>query len=100
LTFDELKDELEDVEWNMTPYQYGHSSPVVQKSTKRSREIDGNAEEGQSKKSCVFPEQVLGVNRQGNQGTVSINAISAGAHRYGLLKYVKINGQESNIGKI
>jgi hypothetical protein len=84
LTFDELKVELKDVEWIMTPYHYGDLSPVVQKLTRRGHEVDGDAEESQSKRRHVCPHQLLGVNANGKQGIVDVNARSASIHRYEL----------------
>ena len=84
LTFDEFKVELEDVEWKMTPYRYDDLPPAVQKLTKRIRGVDGDATGSQSKRLHVSPQQLLGVNAQGNQGAMDINAISASIHRYEL----------------
>lgn len=81
LTFDELKMELKDVEWNMTPYHYGDLPPIVQKLTKRGHEVDGDAE-SQSKRCHIFPQQLLRVNAKGKQGTMNVNARSESIRQY------------------
>lgn len=68
----------------MTPYRHGDLPFVDQKSKKRIREVDGDSEESQSKRLRVFPQQLLGVSAQGNQGAMDINAISASTYRYEL----------------
>lgn len=75
---------MKDVEWNMTPHHYGEFPSVVQKSTKRSREVHGDAEESRSERLREFRQQLLGVNGQGNKGAMDINAIGASIHRYEL----------------
>lgn len=85
MSFDELKVELEDVEWEMTPYRGHDLVHVVRVSTKRSRNEDENKEERQSKRIHIAPQQLLGPDAQDNRGPLDTNAMSPISHRYGHL---------------